>query len=1398
MKQENAIKKISSDLRFVLYLTIILSLFAVWSFGKDLVKQYHFLYHYQSIQSVIDLNKAISFESARRLVLNFTKNDEQSKEVEALSKETDKQYQKFIENKYLSEEDRADLAIFQRHYTDYIALRGPQKKCVEYDECFQKLEELRYRSDILRKDLTGRYERMALKVPIVERDVTVKMQLLSHMIVWRNELHRVVSIIRSYQETADPLILPLLEQANYEFNSEQTLLKQMSESYTEELIPEIQLQLKRLKQDFNELQVNFTTQILDKKITVATDKPFRDGVGLPLLNEADKAIELFYQHSLKHYCSHFRYNILILIAGILLIVFSLVTVVKVTQRVREKALLPLQQNEAILASAASGIIQIDAKGIINRVNNKALEIFGYTEKEMLGQNVKMLMPAPEARHHDGYIQSQVRTGINKIIGSGREVRGVKSDGEEFPLHLAISRIDQEDAVGFIGIVTDLTERDSERLATQTRNKLLSALRLATEEFVADASDSTGVWDDLLTSLLEITESEYGFIGEVVYEEDGKRCLKLHAITNISWDQESQALFEKLKSQDMLLCNRENMIGQVIHSEARIISNDVSHDPRASFIPPGHPELRRFMGVPIFHGSELIGMYGIANGKDEYTHDLADFLEPFNATCGVIVAGMQQAAKQKVLLKNLEVAKLEAESAMVLKSDFLANMSHEIRTPMNAILGLSHLTLNAGLNEKQYDYVNKIHRAANSLLHIINDILDFSKIESGKMVLEKIPVQIEEIIEDSLLPVQTLAAQKHLEIFVTLPPNLNHCSQPLLLGDPVRIVQILINLLSNAVKFTDSGYIALEIELVQQHEDEWLIDFHVQDTGVGMSESQVDKLFEAFTQADASTTRKYGGTGLGLAISRNLAREMRGDVSVTSAENSGSTFSLRIPFSKVGKVPVGDCPIITEVVWVVDDEPISLNQMQVQLESFEMKVRTFDNGLALLEALKQAEEYPDWLFIDWIMPNMNGFEVIQQIKVLYPELIDRVVMMSFYDWNKLQTLAESNHVKYCLAKPILPSHFSRLFSKGDESVQRFGVVSAASNVPNFEGQRILLVEDNLINQQIAEELLKPTNAIITVADNGEQALYQLTQANMVFDAVLMDIQMPVMDGIEATRQIRSYSQFAELPIIAMTAHAFKEEIDRCMSVGMNAHVTKPVIPQKLYATLSEMLNITEALEVIDDSNDSDEKPLPLPEGEGLKVYESRQLLDVGDEFFEKMLFTFLETHQQTPEQLQQLILAEDWSAAERVAHTLKGLASTLGYIGLEEHLQEIETLSNQCSLELGKPSSETKALLLAKLSLFTQAHSDSWQCSQGFIKSYLESRDLDPNYEAEPAFDEANWLDIKTVLIDYLKDYDGQVLEYWKENLAIIQNALGETDCSRIEAAIDNFEFDEAIGLLESN
>ena len=525
------------------------------------------------------------------------------------------------------------------------------------------------------------------------------------------------------------------------------------------------------------------------------------------------------------------------------------------------------------------------------------------------------------------------------------------------------------------------------------------------------------------------------------------------------------------------------------------------------------------------------------------------------------------------------AKAVAERANRAKSDFLANMSHEIRTPLNAVLGLTHLLERSELSEEQRDLIQKIKTSGRSLLSIINDILDFSKIEAGKLELEAVDFNLSDVLDSLATMMAANASSKDLELVVGMDQDV----PPRLSGDALRLQQVLINLVSNAIKFTLQGHVVVHAEPAGWRDGRHWIAFSVADTGIGIAEDTLASLFNAFSQADTSTTRRFGGTGLGLAISQRLIAQMGGEITVSSAPGVGSTFRFTLPFDP----PLMALPAPTSLerlsVLIAEDHAIARTVLAETAATLGWYPQTVENGRAAVEEtaarLTQGKPF-DVLLLDWQMPEMDGLTASQEIRALSAmEHAPLVIMVTALRREALLQMPGAEVLDAVLTKPVSGSALFNAVSKARAKrlAQIGSSASAASAVPpeasaplRLPGCRLLLVEDNAINQEVARQILSMEGAQVTVRSDGRQAVDLVAQTPEAFDAVLMDIQMPVMDGREATQYIRQHLRRDDLPIIALTAGALSTEREQAFAAGMNAFVTKPFDIDQMVAAIQTCL------------------------------------------------------------------------------------------------------------------------------------------------------------------------------------------------------------------------------------
>jgi two-component system sensor histidine kinase/response regulator len=741
--------------------------------------------------------------------------------------------------------------------------------------------------------------------------------------------------------------------------------------------------------------------------------------------------------------------------------------------------------------------------------------------------------------------------------------------------------------------------------------------------------------------------------------------------------------------------------------------------------------------------------------------------------------------QDVTLRRLAEDELRSSSALAeevsrLKSDFLANMSHEIRTPMNGIIGMAHLALNTEMTPRQRDYLKKIQLSGQHLLRIINDILDISKIEAGKLILEHSGFELESTLANVVNLVGEKAAEKGLELVLDIAKDV-----PVdLIGDSLRLGQVLINYANNALKFTAQGEIDIVVRVRERTDDDALLYFAVRDTGIGLSGEQIQRLFTAFTQGDTSTTRRYGGTGLGLAISKQLAEMMGGEVGVDSVEGKGSTFWFTARFD-VGHIPkrvlIPAPDLRGRHVLVVDDNDNARLVLSEMLNNMSFSVDVVASGREAVSAIERAarEQNPyEMVFMDWHMPEMNGVEACRQIKALELAEPPHLLLVTAYGREEVFHQAEDVGIHDVLVKPV---NASMLFDTAmrvlngnikELDTSRNAPSDAFKNLETISGARILLVEDNEINQEVGLALLRQANFSVDLAENGRIALDMLEAQS--YDLVLMDMQMPVMDGVTATIHLRTMPKYTNLPVIAMTANALLADRQRCMSAGMNDFITKPVEPDLLWQTLVKWIPERQAPEKQAINSKGVTAPELVFSISGIDSAPALRRMMGNTDLYISSLRKFSVLQENMAEVTRLALNAEDWAVAQRYAHTLKGVA---GSIGATDLAAEAATLEH--ALAERQPQSDLDPLI-------------------NELDVNLKALVAEIRFNLPPQVKDAN-ADIESNSLEefekMLAENNPEVMTWLDQNVGAINHFFSGAHLMEIEAAVRACDFDDALSLL---
>ncbi len=931
------------------------------------------------------------------------------------------------------------------------------------------------------------------------------------------------------------------------------------------------------------------------------------------------------------------------------------------QRAEREAREQAQRTTLILETATDAFISMDSQGCIIGWNPSAEQMFGWSREEALGQRVaELVVPEQHRADHVRGLAKYLQTGEGPVLNRLIEVIALRRDGSGFPVELAISPLQCDGRVVFNAFLHDISERSQ-----------------AEEERQRHARE------------LEASEERY----RTLVEHSPEAIVVLDSQSGRFVDCNRNALTLLEMSQEELLASRPDEISPPLQPDGRS-----SHDAAGAYIQAAVEGQK-----PVFDW--------VHRTKSGRCIPCEVRLVWFPSAQGQLLrASITDVTWRKQIEAELRTAKEEAEAADRAKSEFLANMSHEIRTPMNGIIGMSELLSGTELRSDQQEFLRLIQQSADSLLRLLNDILDFSKIEAGRLELETVDFGLQDCVVRAIQVLALRAADKGLELACRIDPQI----PDRLRGDPGRLRQIIVNLVGNAIKFTEVGEVVVDVSPEGMDEGPARLHLSVRDTGIGIPEDKQAQIFDAFTQADASTTRKFGGTGLGLAISAKLVQMMNGRIWLDSQVGEGTTFHVVVelgiaadqsPPRTAELAQLRDLPVL-----VVDDNSTNRRILQELLTNWRMHPVCVGDGrqaLAELERAKERGEGFHLVLLDYHMPGMNGVELAEEARRRKLTACPMVMLSSSVSGLKVERLAAAGIVKF-MNKPVIPSELL------EAMLAALGVIAEqltpADHLTEYLGPRkILLAEDNLLNQKVAYGLLSRWGQHVTIVDNGQEAVDALAQEP--FDLVLMDVQMPEMNGYEATAEIRRREQGTghRTPIIAMTAEAMKGDRERCLEAGMDDYVAKPIDAAQLYMAISQVPVARDTANAsFSAPADSDgEQTGARAEGDGWIDWPAvRKRVGGSTQDLRDILDLMQQQCPQLLADIHRSINEGDAQLLRRSAHTLK---SSAGYFGAEAVVtaaRELEQMGRESSLAQAQATLVVLESEAAKL-MTALAHPPDW-------------------------------------------------------------------------------------------
>lgn len=1034
--------------------------------------------------------------------------------------------------------------------------------------------------------------------------------------------------------------------------------------------------------------------------------------------------------------------------------------------------------ESIFDSSLDAIMVVDDEtGYYLSCNKAAYDIFRIP-KDIDISTIHASDFSPEFQQN-GTLSSKAAETNTKLT---KEFSGYKTewlaqryDGTTFPSHLSLSPTVFENKLAINVIVRDITEAKKIEKQEKLTSSLMSSL--INVELIQDKLK-------LITeSLQEMFNQEFARVWVVgdgtlcdacahfTGETDNTKCKrKLNCINTMT----AKDGFEKYKHADEFVIYGKLTMGRVLHKEIKpFYTNDPKKDERINGKDTLDDVGVESYAVQLIHypNGELAGVFDLFGSSNLSELDF-DKLTAIASITGQIIAADN--AEREII-----EAKLIAENATKAKSDFLANMSHEIRTPMNAIIGLSRLLENTDLNQKQNDYVVKTSRAATNLLGIINDILDFSKIEAGKMDIENVEFSLDDVLDNLSSVIGIKAFDKGIEFVVAK----NYTLPNVLFGDSMRLGQIILNLVNNAIKFTSEGQVLVKVDEKEVTDDSVTLEFSVTDSGIGMTPEQVSKLFKAFSQADSSTTRKYGGTGLGLSISKNLVEQMGGAIGVESDYGHGSVFFFKLTFklgavSKIRKLVIPE-KLASMKALIVDDNSVAREVVQSYLTGFGIESEQASSGA---NAVKMIDESYDFIVLDWKMPEMNGNETWVKIKEKMKDNTPQAIMLTAYGTSDVIEEAKAVGIETILMKPVSQSTlFNNILQVfGEEviiDVKSYGTTEIAG-MDMIRGAKILVAEDNEINQQVAKETLEYAGFIVDVAENGKVAV-DLYELNKDYDIILMDLQMPVMSGYEASRYLRERG-YKDIPIIALTADAMVGVQEKVVNAGMNGFVAKPINLKELFTALVKFIEHKERKQIKKKTEKKvkSQKAKLIQHLPRFKVAEALDRVMGNEKAYLSILKKYHTNFSPFLSTFSEYIKKKELDIAEREIHTLKGVSGNIGAFETYKISKEVE-----------------KALKEKKNVLDSIAYAElNENMKQDMIDINLLFNEIDSGDEQKEILSKEDLIIELNKLKNQLNDYDTESKKTLDDIIDTLKYYKIE-NISKLLQDINDYVFDEAMEIV---